>query len=95
MVGMASLFDTGLVPGSPYVVACVLGASVVMPRLAMMVEKRDAGLADWLGFIVLMSTWVPVAGFAAFTVMAHTWRPTPHGAGVRQSRVDVATPRAP
>lgn len=71
---------TGL-PGIPvFVVFAVLALSMTLPFVALMAEKRQASWKDWLAFLFVMATWIPVAIFAAITMFVKTWHRTPRQA---------------
>jgi hypothetical protein len=73
-------------PGIPVgVVFAVLALSMTLPFVALVAEKRKASWKDWLAFLFLMATWIPVAVFASITLFAKTWHRTP-----RQVETDPA-----
>jgi cellulose synthase/poly-beta-1,6-N-acetylglucosamine synthase-like glycosyltransferase len=76
-LGLAGLAGAGLPLLPWYALLGVFVLSIVLPQIALSREKRTAGVFDWLCFVVLMFTWIPVAFYAAVTLMAHNWRPTP------------------
>ena len=86
VMGMAELvlgdvWPAAGLPGIPvWVVFAVLALSMTLPFVALVAEKRKATWRDWLAFLFLMSTWIPVAIFASITLFARTWHRTPRQA---------------
>jgi cellulose synthase/poly-beta-1,6-N-acetylglucosamine synthase-like glycosyltransferase len=72
----------------------VLVFSLVTPHLGILAERRGFSLRDWVGFLLLMTSWLPLAVFGAFTWTVRSWKPTPHGlpAGGSRARAEAAPP---
>jgi hypothetical protein len=78
---LGDLWPTYGLPGVPvWAVFFILAVSMAMPFLALLAEKRKASWKDWLAFLFLMTTWIPVALFATVTLFVRTWHRTPREA---------------
>lgn len=79
-----SLWPRGEAAGLPNipqgVLILVLGVSILLPLIALQVEHRRYLFRDWVAFMLLMLTWLPIAIFAAMTTWVGTWNRTPRGA---------------
>jgi len=65
-------------PGVPFfVVAAVLGFSLLLPYLGLRAERAHYAFRDWVAFLLLMLTWLPIAAFGAFTMWVEVWNRTP------------------
>jgi hypothetical protein len=73
------------------VLAAILGFSLLMPQLGVLVERKGFSLRDWVGFILLMVSWLPLALFGALTWGVRSWKPTPHGLGERPAMAEGAS----
>jgi cellulose synthase/poly-beta-1,6-N-acetylglucosamine synthase-like glycosyltransferase len=73
------------------VLAGALGFSLLMPQLGVLVERQGFSLRDWVGFILLMVSWLPLALFGALTWSVRSWKPTPHGLGERPAMAEGAS----
>ena len=84
----------GLGPVPIAVPAAVLVFSLVTPHLGILVERRGFSLRDWVGFLLLMTSWLPLAVFGAFTWTVRSWKPTPHGlpASAARARAEASSP---
>lgn len=66
--------------------AAVLALSLAMPSIGIVAERRRLSIRDWLGFLALMTSWIPLALYGALTAGVRTWKPTPHGRGSATKR---------
>ena len=54
-----------------------LAFSCAMTYAGLNVERREYVLRDWVAFVLLMLTWLPIALYGALTSWAATWVTTP------------------
>ncbi|MPZ48892.1 MAG: glycosyltransferase [Dehalococcoidia bacterium] len=70
----------GGMPGIPAWLALAgFGLSIAVAYAGVAAEHRKADWRDWLAFLMLMATWLPIAVFAAMTTQVRRWYRTPHG----------------
>ena len=77
------------------VVVAVLVFSLVMPQLGVLAERRGFSLRDWAGFLLLMTSWLPLAVYGALTAGVRSWKPTPHGVSQQTSPTRAQQLRSP
>jgi hypothetical protein len=61
----------------------------------MLVERRQTDWRDWLAFLALMVSWLPIAVYAAMTTWVKSWHRTPHGEPLAARRDEDASPTIP
>ena len=74
-------WPNGYFPGLPeipvWLIFTLLAISLTEPFVGLLVEHRKAGMRDWIAYLFLMTTWTPVAIYAAMTAWVQTWHRTP------------------
>ncbi len=71
--------EAGL-PNIPMVLLLgVLTVGLVLPLIALHIERRGYIFRDWVAFCLLMLTWLPLVGVAAMTTWVGTWHHTARG----------------
>jgi cellulose synthase/poly-beta-1,6-N-acetylglucosamine synthase-like glycosyltransferase len=73
----------GMVAGLPVIPEGLLfgafGLTILLAYAGVTAEHRRANWRDWLAFLALMASWLPIAVFAAMTTSVRSWYRTPHG----------------
>jgi hypothetical protein len=65
-------------PEIPVVVlVALLAASSLLPFFGLRAEHGHFKFRDWVAFLLLMLTWIPIAVVAALTTSVSTWYRTP------------------
>jgi cellulose synthase/poly-beta-1,6-N-acetylglucosamine synthase-like glycosyltransferase len=85
--GLAALLLPGIWPqegaGLPPIPTSLLfgafGLAVLLAYAGVTAEHRRVNWRDWLAFLALMGSWLPIAVFAAMTTYVRSWYRTPHG----------------
>lgn len=76
---------TGIIP-----VIILLCVSLVLPYLGLRAEGRPYALRDWIAFLLLMLSWLPIALYGALTLRVRVWYRTP-----RQAEESLSEAEAP
>jgi len=100
LCGLASLLagggrpePMGGLPAVPFLaVAGVLGFSLFLPYLGLRAERARYAFRDWVAFLLLMLTWLPIAAFGAFTMWVEVWNRTPRRRAAGPAEAAVSDP---